>query len=433
MRPGNESADEALPRYEQSITEEEVVMFFKIRSGLTRLILASLLLSLASAPALAGTRAYIGNFKDNTVSVLDADSGKVVATIPVSAGPHGMALTLDGRRLFVTGDGSSKLDVIDTDNNRVIRTIEVGKAPNGVALSPDGRLLLVTVNGDDRVDFIDTITEAVVGTVEVPKPHTVSIRPDGKAAYVTSQEPGRFALVLIGLDSRSVLRTIALDKTPRDLEIGYDGRAVYFTEAGVNAIEVLDPASDRTVAEIPTGVSPHYVNFFRGTTFGMTVVQGPGELLLFDPLTNKPVRSIPVGKQPHWAAVSGDGRTAFVTNEGSNSLSVVDLANGKTTTVPVGNAPRKVVVQRQETARTRVTIDNFAFTPAVATIDAGESLTWSNMDGAPHQIGFQDGASGSDALFPGKSYSRTFDKPGSYEYFCTFHKFMTGRIVVKAR
>src|SRR5262249_51720069 len=51
------------------------------------------------------------------------------------------------------------------------------------------------------------------------------------------------------------------------------------------------------------------------------------------------------GKQPHWATTSSDGKTVYVTNEGSNDLTVVDLATGQTKTVAVGNAPRKVVVQ----------------------------------------------------------------------------------------
>ena len=108
---------------------------------------------------------------------------------------------------------------------------------------------------------------------------------------------------------------------------------------------MLDPASDKIVAEIPTGVSPHYVGYQHGSPFGIVVVQGPGELLLFDPATNKPGRSIAVGKQPHWATTSSDGKTVYVTNEGSNDLTVVDLATGQTKTVAVGNAPRKVVVQ----------------------------------------------------------------------------------------
>jgi YVTN family beta-propeller protein len=74
-------------------------------------------------------------------------------------------------------------------------------------------------------------------------------------------------------------------------------------------------------------------------------VQGPSEPLLFDPATNTPVRNVAVGKQPHWAATSGDGKTAYVTNEGSNDFTIVDLATGKTRKIAVGNAPRKVVVQ----------------------------------------------------------------------------------------
>ena len=151
---------------------------------------------------------------------------------------------------------------------------------------------------------------------------------------------------LIDLATRSVVRTLPLDKTPRDAEFGYDGKLFYFTQAGVSSVQVLDPASDRIVAQIPTGVSPHFVSYPRGSAFGIVVVQGPSELLLFDPATNKPARSVAVGKQPHWATTSSDGKTTYVTNEGSNDVTIVDLATGKTQTIPVGNAPRKVVVQR---------------------------------------------------------------------------------------
>jgi YVTN family beta-propeller protein len=290
-------------------------------------------------------KGYVSNFKDNTVSVIDTDAGKVVATIPVATGPHGMAITQDGRTLYVSGDGSSSLDVIDTATDKVVKTIDVGKAPNGVALTPDNRLLLVTVYGENRIAFIDTSTQTVVATIAVPKPHTVAISPDGKLAYVTAQEPGHFELDLIDLNKRSVVRKLSLEKTPRDGEFGYDGKLFYFTQAGVSSVQVLDPTSDKIVAEIPTGVSPHFVSYPRGSAFGMVVVQGPGELLLFDPATNKPARSVAVGKQPNWAATSSDGKTAYVTNEGSNDVTVVDLTTGRTATIAVGNAPRRVVVQ----------------------------------------------------------------------------------------
>lgn len=290
-------------------------------------------------------KSYVGNFKDNTVSVIDAGSGAVVGTVPVSAGPHGMAITRDGRRVYVSGDGSSSVDVIDTATDKVVKTIQVGKTPNGIALTPDDRLLLVTVYGENRVAFVDTATDAVIATTDVPKPHTVAISPDGRLAYVTEQEPGHFGLALIDVARRGITRTVPLDKTPRDGEFGYDGKMFYFTQAGVSAVQVMDPASGKIVAQIATGVSPHFVSYPRNSAFGIVVVQGPGQLMLFDPTTNTSVRSVAVGKQPHWATTSADGKTAYVTNEGSNDFTIVDLASGSTRTIAVGNAPRKVVVQ----------------------------------------------------------------------------------------
>src|SRR5262245_21954697 len=299
-------------------------------------------------PALAApaAKAYIANFKDNTVSVIDTEAGKVIATIPVAAGPHGMAITPDGRTVYVSGDGSSSLNVIDTATDTVVKTITVGKTPNGIALTPDNRLLLVTVYDENQVVLVDTSTQTVVGAIPVPKPHTVAVSPDGKLVYVTVQEPGHFGLALVDLAARAVIRSVALEKTPRDGEFGYDGALFYFTAAGLSSVQVLDPASGKIVAQIPTGVSPHYVGYPAGAAFGMVVVQGPGELSLFDPKTNQLTRNIAVGKQPHWAATSGDGKTTYVTNEGSNDVTVVDLPSGRTAAIPVGTAPRKIVVQR---------------------------------------------------------------------------------------
>jgi YVTN family beta-propeller protein len=409
------------------------------RSRLAGLLLAAAPLFLASGIAAAAPKAYVGNFADNTVSVLDTGAGKVVATIPVAQGPHGMAITKDGRTVFVSGDGSSLVSVIDTATDKVVKTVEVGKAPNGITLTPDGKLLLVTVYGEDRIAFLDAATQDAVGTVAVPKPHTVSVSPDGKLGYVTSQEPGHFALVVVDLAKRAVVRTLPLAKTPRDAEFGFDGKAFYFTEAGVSAIEVLDPASDKIVAEIPTGVSPHFVGLFRGAPLGLGVVQGPGEVMLFDPATNKPVRSIAVGKQPHWLTLSADGKTAYVTNEGSNDLTVVDIATGKTTAVEVGKAPRKVVVQQTagSTAAAaggaKVSIAGFAFGPQAVTAKAGEAITWSNDDGSPHTVTFRDGSPGAKSLSPGEAFTRMFDKAGTYEYFCSFHPYMTGSVAVQAK
>ena len=46
------------------------------------------------------------------------------------------------------------------------------------------------------------------------------------------------------------------------------------------------------------------------------------------------------------------------------------------------------------TEGTKVSIANFAFLPAEITIAPGESITWTNDDGAPHGLEFHDGSIG---------------------------------------
>ena len=80
----------------------------------------------------------------------------------------------------------------------------------------------------------------------------------------------------------------------------------------------------------------------------------------------------------------------------------------------------------------KVSIVNFAFTPAEITIAPGESVTWTNDDGAPHGLEYHDGEKGTDLLLPGASFSRRFDRPGTYDYNCSVHPYMTGRVIVRA-
>jgi|SoiMethySBSTD1v2_1073268.scaffolds.fasta_scaffold242989_2 plastocyanin len=86
-----------------------------------------------------------------------------------------------------------------------------------------------------------------------------------------------------------------------------------------------------------------------------------------------------------------------------------------------------------ETKANTVSIVNFQFTPAEVTIAPGESVTWVNDDGAPHGLEYHDGSAGKDLLLPGASYNRRFDQPGTYDYNCSVHPYMTGRVIVRPR
>jgi plastocyanin len=80
-----------------------------------------------------------------------------------------------------------------------------------------------------------------------------------------------------------------------------------------------------------------------------------------------------------------------------------------------------------------VTIDNFAFGPALLVVAPGTKVTWTNKDEEPHTVTSADGGKlfKSEALDTDDKFSFTFDKPGTYKYFCSIHTHMVGTIVVK--
>jgi YVTN family beta-propeller protein len=73
-----------------------------------------------------GTRAYVTNGNDNTVSVIDTASNTVVATVAVGACSRGVAITPNGTRAYVTNLCSDSVSVIDTSSNTVVATVVLG-------------------------------------------------------------------------------------------------------------------------------------------------------------------------------------------------------------------------------------------------------------------------------------------------------------------
>ncbi|MHB8629770.1 MAG: YVTN family beta-propeller repeat protein [Aggregatilineales bacterium] len=306
-----------------------------------------------SAAQSAAPKAYVGVFKDNTVAVIDTSTNQVLKTIPVPTGPHGLAVTPDGHFVYVSSDGDTKVSVIDTSTDTIVNTIEVGKSPNGLTLTPDGKQLLVAVFGAGQIVFIDTSTNKILGQVAVPSPHNTAVSPDGKTVYVGTNyaaDPNTpTTLTILDLASRTQTGTVVLPpiaQTVRTLNFSPDGKALYFTQTGVDSVQVLDPTTNKITTQIAVGAAPHHVLFTPSGEYLLVVSQTTNELSLIDPKTNTITAKIPVGKKPHWIALTDGGNVAYVTNESGNTVSVVDLETQKVTaTISVGNTPRKIVIQ----------------------------------------------------------------------------------------
>jgi plastocyanin len=78
----------------------------------------------------------------------------------------------------------------------------------------------------------------------------------------------------------------------------------------------------------------------------------------------------------------------------------------------------------------KVDIDNFKFSPETITVPRGATVTWTNHDDVPHTVTSTTKAFGSAALDTDGQYSHPFDAAGTFEYYCTLHPRMTGKVVV---
>ena len=84
-----------------------------------------------------------------------------------------------------------------------------------------------------------------------------------------------------------------------------------------------------------------------------------------------------------------------------------------------------------DTAENAVVMKGFAFNPAELTVKKGTTVTWTNMDSAPHTVTSDSGSELSSAtLSNGQSYSHTFTEAGTFAYHCGVHPTMKAKVVV---
>ncbi len=105
----------------------------------------------------------------------------------------------------------------------------------------------------------------------------------------------------------------------------------------------------------------------------------------------------------------------------------------RTAITAIAAAPLAIasVTTAQAATTHAVAIKGFAFSPDSLTIKAGDSVTFTNEDGAPHTATAKDKSWDTGRLSRGKSKTITFAKAGNFDYFCRVHPNMTAKLIVK--
>lgn len=71
------------------------------------------------------------------------------------------------------------------------------------------------------------------------------------------------------------------------------------------------------------------------------------------------------------------------------------------------------------------------FSPQILTVHRGDRITWINRDPFPHTVTATDGKFDSHPISPDTSWTYVAAKTGEYDYVCTLHVTMKGRLLVR--
>jgi YVTN family beta-propeller protein len=175
----------------------------------------------------------------------------------------------------------------------------------------------------DTVSVLDAASFSKVATIPVGRePHNVQVSPDGKLAWVTNN-----------------------GERQKQEEAKHEGMAKREHEAMTEMGQVwaIDTAIDTVVAKVPVGKHPAHVVLTPDGRFAYVTNGGENTVSVVDTEARRVVATIPVGNYPHGIRISPDGKQAYVANLKGGTVSVIDTeARKEVAQIPVGKGPAQV-------------------------------------------------------------------------------------------
>jgi len=318
-------------------------------SGVVSLI-ASVTVSIAAAnPDGTGTLVIL-NKSEASASIVDRDTGRVLATLPTGQGPHEAVVSPDGKTAVGADYGEAvpgdTLTVIDLPTLRVVRTIELGHhRPHGIWYLPDGERVVVTCEQERRVLLVN-VRE---GKVEKAIPtgadgsHMLALSPDADEVYVANIGSG--SATIIDLARGEKVATIPTGRGAEGIDVSPDGKEVWVSNRGADTVSVIDTASRRVVEQLECPDFPIRVKFTPDGKHVLVSCARSGDVAVFDAGAKALVRRVTMleeggedgggvfntGPVPIGILIPPDGAQAYIANTNADIVTVIDLATWKIT------------------------------------------------------------------------------------------------------
>ena len=163
-----------------------------------------------AAPVPPAVGIYVTNETSGDLSIIDAGTRAVIATVPLGKRPRGIAVSPDRTMLYVALSGSPNagpgvdektlpppdrsadgIGVVDVRQQKLLRVLTSGTDPEQVALSRDGKFLFVANEDAAMASVIEVASGKIIETFKMgEEPEGVSVEPVRDRVWVTSEDEG---------------------------------------------------------------------------------------------------------------------------------------------------------------------------------------------------------------------------------------------------
>jgi len=259
---------------------------------------ASLAVAIPGAD-LSGGHGGVGHSNASMGAILqiDALTGKTRSARRLDGPNHNGIFSPDGREIWTSQmTMNGKVLVLDASTLQTKQTITVGDMPAEVTFSRDGRFAFVANGMSNNVTVIDSITKAVVKTIDVGA-NPVGAWSGGDGAMYVDNEAGR-TLTAINATSLEIVRTYNLGFTPGMAATAPNGE-LWVTDAQNGKVVFFSSSTATKVGEIATGAGAHAIAFSTDGTTAYISNQGADSVSVIDVLSHAFRRTIAVGAKPN--------------------------------------------------------------------------------------------------------------------------------------
>ncbi len=261
-----------------------------------------------------GTRLYVACEGSDSLMILNAASGEILADVQVENLPHGVCLSPDEKTVYVSNRGTDSVSAIDTAAYEVVKRFTVGDEPHQMAVSDTGDRLYVANAGSYDVSIVDTQTGKEIKRLSAARgTWGTAVSPDKKRIYVTNnlshfvpfRTPSRSEVTVINAERDVIHDRIMIPET--------------------NLVQGIDVSPDGEFALTTMVRTKNLVPMTR-VMQGWVMTNMLGVLWKDGRVDQLPLDELDDGfADPTDVRITPNGKYAYVTGGGIDAVAVIDL------------------------------------------------------------------------------------------------------------